>query len=367
MAIRIAFAVGASSVAMAQVYADEVSAPTATAESAAAPQSQAPAPLGIFGASLPSKGKLVVSVNETYAKFSGSLVGTQSVTPQYAVTNIVSPSTPASSVSHVVRNDPNDNEIFTDTIGFTYGLTADVALSAKISYFHKTQHVDVFSGMSGSTLLGMSETSSSGWGDTSVSGIWHVWRDGNSQLNVNMGLVLPTGNTDVTSYTFNNSGVYSTKRAVYTLQLGHGTYDILPGITYSTTNGPWSWGASYQGDIPLDYNQNGYRWGNYHAISGWNGYTWTKGLESTVRLTAELQGAIAGSDPAILGYGPCSVAAWYGGKYVTVFPGVVISGDHFGVPSASFGVEVGLPIYQDLNGLHTARQYSVSAGLKYGF
>jgi hypothetical protein len=37
------------------------------------------------------------------------------------------------------------------------------------------------------------------------------------------------------------------------------------------------------------------------------------------------------------------------------------------MPKASLAAEIGIPVYQDLNGLHTAREYTASIGFKYGF
>lgn len=54
-------------------------------------------------------------------------------------------------------------------------------------------------------------------------------------------------------------------------------------------------------------------------------------------------------------------------EFITAFPGVNISGRYFGLPAASIGAEVGLPLYQDLNGLHTKRIYTAQVGLKYAF
>lgn len=89
-----------------------------------------------------------------------------------------------------------------------------------------------------------------------------LYRDAMNQLNLNMGLRLPTDSIDEasTGFTIIPTSI-STKRAVYTLQLDLATYDALPGITYSGTLNRLSQASSYHADIPLDYNVNGYQWG----------------------------------------------------------------------------------------------------------
>ncbi len=117
----------------------------------------------------------------------------------------------------------------------------------------------------------------------------------------------------------------------------------------------------------MDTNNQGYRWGNYNEFDGWTGYRLLPGLGTSLRIVGSLQGPIHGYDPQILGYGPCSNPLWFGGDFVDLLPGVSISGRYIGVPRLSMSTAVDLPLYQNLNGLHTARDYAVIISLKYKF
>ncbi len=351
--------------------------PGATPPQAPAPQPPAPlgvaslneleqpsAPLGIFGANLPGQGHLVVGVAPFFNKLDGSLIGSQSVSQQYAVTHVYTNYAPGLT-THVVRNDPQDVEIWGVPFGASYGLTKDVALTVSSIYLDKHQDVTVFKGMSGTAVQGTSHTGSSGFGDTAVVGAWRVYHDSMNQVNLQFGMFLPTGSATVDATALTNSGIFKTGRAVYTLQLGTGTFDALPGVVYSGFIDNVSWGASYRGRLPLDKNSEGYRWGNYNEFNVWAGYSWLPKLETSLRFSGSTQGQIVGYDPKILGYGPCSNPDWFGGQHIDMFPGVTVGGRYFGVPAATAALEFGVPLYQDLNGLHTARDYSILTGIKY--
>jgi hypothetical protein len=53
------------------------------------------------------------------------------------------------------------------------------------------------------------------------------------------------------------------------MQLGSGTYDLLPGITYAAQYSSFSWGAQAQATIRLDRNDRDYRLGNRALVQAW--------------------------------------------------------------------------------------------------
>ena len=329
----------------------------------------APTPLGIYGVNQPKQGVFSLSINPGYFALSGSLIGTQSMSPVQAVTDPSVKTTfgPIVGKPVQVRNVPATVNIGFVGFGLTYGLTKDFAVTVASAYLDKNQDVNVFKGMSGSTLLGQSDAGTQGISDTALVGLYRLYHDSMNQINVFFGFFLPTGSTTENEGGFNNSGKYGTKRAVYTLQLGTGTVDALPGITYSGVLGKWSWGLAFRGRYALDTNAQGYRWGAYSEFDGWGGYTWLPGLSTTLRVMGQVIGHIDGYDPQILGYGPCSNPLWFGGDFVDILPGLSISGRYFDMPAATASVAFDVPVYQNLNGLHTARNYGVLTGLKFKF
>ncbi|MGC9195471.1 MAG: hypothetical protein ACP5IL_08465 [Syntrophobacteraceae bacterium] len=317
---------------------------------------------------MPGQGHLIGGVVGAYGLNAGGMIGDTPVTSRWAVQNVYSTYTPKGvGVPHVLRNDPEDVKIWSEAAGLTYGVTNNFALSLASQYFEKQQDVNVFKGMSGTTLEGVSQTHSSGIGDTFLTGLYHIYGDPINSINASFGMSLPTGSTTIDAVSFSNSGVPTDKRGVYTLQLGSGTFDAMPGITYLAVLNQWTWGLSYRARLPLDTNNQGYRYGDYNEFDAWTGYKLLPGIGTTLRILGSLQGHIHGYDPQILGYGPCSNPLWYGNDHIDLLPGVDVSGRFIGLPRLTFYTEGDVPLYQNFSGLHTAKCYAVAMGLKYKF
>jgi hypothetical protein len=327
------------------------------------PPAQPPAPLGVFGADMPAKGKFVFSFLPSATRMQDSHIGVQTVSAPYIVTHVVSPDTPVG--SHLLRLVPKDLTIETEGFAVAYGLTSDLTLFASTSLIQKDVNMQAFQGLSGTTSLGYSVGSTSGLGDTTLAVIARVHHDAVTRVNVNLGLSLPTGSTTETQNLLLPNDTAPAKRAFYAMQPGSGTVDLLPGVTYSGVMRAWSWGASYRARLPLDRNAQGWAYGDLHEVNAWAGYSWAPGLETTLRLNATTQAAIQGQDPGIKGYAQGSNPQFYGGQQVGLYAGAIVSGRFVGVPSAQFGVEAGAPFYQNLNGPQLGRNWQVNFALRY--
>lgn len=335
----------------------------AHADPSAAGPAQAPAPVGVFGADMPGQGKFVLSLSPSFARSQGNLIGVNPVSAQYIIDNVKSAETPAG--DHLLRMVPKSLSVDSQAIGVAYGLRSDVTLSVSTTLVEKSVDMQTFAGLSGSRSLGYSVGRTSGFGDTAVAGVVRVYQDPINRVNVNFGLSLPTGSTtdDITLLT--PSGTSPAKRGFYAMQPGSGTVDAMPGVAYSGVLGAWSWGLSYRGRLPFDRNSQGWSYGDLQEVNAWSGYTWTPGLETTLRLNGAAQGAIAGRDPLIVGYGQSCDPLFYGGRQVSLFGGVVVSGRFLGLNATQLGVEAGAPLYQQLNGPQLARDWQVSLSLRY--
>jgi hypothetical protein len=80
-------------------------------------------------------------------------------------------------------------------------------------------------------------------------------------------------------------GIMMEMRSSYGMQLGTGTYNLLPSLTYLGSAGHLGWGAQMKARIALeDENDEGYRWGNLYEATAWLSYKLTDGLSGTARL-----------------------------------------------------------------------------------
>jgi hypothetical protein len=312
---------------------------------------------------MPDKGHFIFSVLPSFSLNSGSMIGTSSVSPQYIITHVKSPYTPDG--DHLLRMAPQSLSVETQTFNVAYGLTPNVTLNIASSLVEKSLNMQTFKGLTGTTSLGYSRSDTWGLGDTQVSTIVRVYRDRINQVTVNFGLSLPTGSTTETQSFLLPTGLRPTSRAFYVLQTGTGTVDAMPGISYSGVLNRWSWGASYRGRLPLDDNSEGYRYGDYNEINFWGGYSWTPGLETTLRLNGTEQGTIHGEDAMIRGFGQTADPMFYGGQQISLFAGAIVSGSYIGIKRAQLGFEVGAPLYQNLNGPQLGRDWQVNLALRF--
>ena len=332
---------------------------------------QAPAPLGVFGVGLLNQGQWAVSYAPVWSRLAGSQIGTSPAYAEYIIQNVYSYHTPGSvGTPKLLRMVPSSFEFFGQSVSAAYCVTKDVTLVAATTYWEKW--VDMYTyhaGTGPSALLGTSTGHTDGIGDTLLAGVWRVYHDTMNQLNLNIGFSLPTGDTTANQTLFvpKNGGSYSYARAFYGMQPGSGTLDFMPGLAYSGVLDQWSWGLAYRGRFPMDSNPDGWRYGAWNDLTGWGGYTWLPGFETTLRLDGMTQGRIGGFDPLITGFAQGANPYFYGGQWVSIFGGVNLAGKYFNIPKANLSLEVGLPVYQNLNGPQGARAVQANMALTYKF
>ncbi len=330
---------------------------------------QAPAPLGVFGVGLLDQGQWAVSYAPSWTRLAGNQIGTNLVSPEYIIQNVHSSHLPPAPGKYgLLRMVPNNFEFFGQSASAAYGVTKDVTLIVATTFWERYVNMDTFHpGTGPSALLGTSTGHTEGLGDTLLAGVWRVYHDSMNQINVNMGFSLPTGSTTLNQTLLVPKDVYSFARAFYGMQPGTGTLDAMPGVSYSGVLDRWSWGLAYRGRYPLDDNPQGWRYGDMSDFTGWGGYSWLPGLQTTLRLDGMVQGSIHGFDPSIVGYAQGANPLFYGGQWVSIFGGVNLAGKYFNVPKANLALEVGLPVYQDLNGPQGARALQANMALTYKF
>jgi hypothetical protein len=340
--------------------ADNLSANIKGAPTAPAAAPLAPAPLGVFGADMPPEGRLVLSIIPQFANLSHRLKGTRSVSPEEVVATtpwFIDP-------RKTVRGVPQNIAVATQTVSLAYGVTKDIAVVVTAGMIEKNLDFLTFKGASGITRLGPSYTGTDSLSDFTGSAIYRVYEDSMHRIQLNLGMSFPTGSNHSAFTLLQPTGVYLTSRAFYSMQLGAGTFDVMPGVVYAGHLGQWSWGASYRGRFPLAANPEGYLYGDLHEFNGWGGYSWIPGVTTTLRVAGSIQGPIRGYDPNIVGKAPAANPNLYGGERVELFGGATISGKLVGLDDATLAIEAGAPVYQNLNGPQLSKNWQAGMALR---
>ncbi len=322
-----------------------------------------PVPIGVFGDNLPDPGRLTLTVIPQFGENAHNRVGTRTVTSQQVATML-----PGWYWNPAVHYTTLQQWSFVEaqTVTLAYGVMKDLSLVVLTGAWEKHQSLLTFYGSSNLVPRGMSFTGTDGLLDSQAALIWRAYQDPVNRVKINLGMSFPTGsNHNLTGVVLQTPGNFTIPRAFYGMQSGSNTYDLLPGILYGGAIRPWSWGLSYRARIPLTWNPEGYKWGNYQETNGWIGYTWFAGLTTSLRLSFSVQSQIAGADWLIASKLPSANPLSWGGKILQVLGGADIDGKLLGAPGFSVGLEAGVPLYQNLNGPQLSRVWQAGMALRW--
>jgi hypothetical protein len=328
-------------------------------------------PAGVYAAGMVPAGKVMFDYTPMFMHMQDNYIGSSTVSPQTIVTTIPSNMMMNSGMMGMMKENyrvvPSAMDVQMNMLHAMFGFTDRINLMVMASYQEKTMRMTTFAGASGTQILGSSKSSVSGLGDTSVNSLWRVYQGPHDHLHIGLGLSLPTGSATQSIAMLSPMGSLMTMRASYGMQLGNGTVDLLPGVTYTGHRHDWSWGAAYRGRLALDDNAEHYHYGAQNELTGWGGYSWIPGFTTTARIDGAVQDRIHGADPQITGLMQGTNPRFYGGTHLDLLGGFEIAGKNFGLNGMQLAVEVGGPVYQNLNGPQLGRSWQVNVALGAGF
>ena len=208
-------------------------------------------------------------------------------------------------------------------------------------------------------------TQSKGFGDFTITVLYRVVESERRRVHLNLGLSLPSGSTNESQVTPVSGG--ELERLPYAMQLGSGTVDLRPGVTYNETWKHMYWGGQVLGVLHAGTNSRGYRLGYSYQVSGWAGRRWADWVATAFRLDWRHWFDPDGADPLMMANrSPAENPNLQGGRRLDALFGV----DFFlGKPleGTRLSVEAGLPALQDLDGPQLRTRWVLTAGLQYAF
>ena len=326
------------------------------------------APISIMGDHLHEKGDWMVSYRFMRMEMDGNRIGTDSVSPEENVTTIANRFSGVAGQPPTLRVVPTEMTMDMHMFGAMYGVTDWLTLMGMAMYKDNEMDHVTFAGGAGTTRLGTFETESKGWGDLMVSGLVKAYEDDMHAVNVGLGLSIPTGSIKEEDTVLAPTGATPRLRLPYTMQLGTGTYDFHPAVTYIGHKDAFSWGAQYKAEVRLeDENDQGYSWGDKHGLNFWGGYAWNKNVSTSLHLSASTQDEIDGIDPNIVAPVQTADPDNYGGEIIETGFGLNLKGTEGWSLGHEIAAEFTLPVYQDLNGPQMERDYAFTLGWKKAF
>jgi hypothetical protein len=199
-----------------------------------------------------------------------------------------------------------------------------------------------------------------GIGDLGMYALFKLFDNGTHHAHVAAGLSAPTGDVDIK---LRRNHQVEGGFIDYGMQLGSGTWDFKPSLTYTGHADQWSWGAQVNGTVRMeDQNESGYALGDIFQSTAWGSYGFTDWLSASIRGVYTLQGSIKGSYNGLINqFSTVDYPNNYGGKYWDIGFGlsaIVPSGDLAG---NRVSVEWLQPVDDNVNGYQLERDGTLSA------
>ena len=299
------------------------------------------APIGVMRDHVHDKGDIMFSYRYSLMKMQGLRQGTDKI------------STNAASATTNYMMLPLQMDMHMHMLGVMYGVTDNLTLSAMGSVIEK--RMDNIKKMNGSQQF----REASGVGDTKINALYQFYETDNSRLQFNLGLSLPGGEI---------KEAYNNTRLPYAMQPGSGSYELLPGLSFSSYNGNDSYGGQINTVFRLNSNNSGYKLGDMYNATIWGAKKLGEAFSLSSRLNYTISEAIEGNDKTLMpNMTPANNIAAYGGKRLDFF-----LGGNFIAPKGYFkghrlAIEFGFPIYQKTDALQLETDYQLIIGWQKAF
>lgn len=296
------------------------------------------APIGVMGDHTHKKGEWMLSYRYMYMRMGGMRNGSRNLTTGQALQR------------HMVT--PLNMDMHMHMLGGMVAPHDKVTLMAMVPIIQQN--------MDHQNRMGTKFTTRSwGIGDTRLSALIPVMEKNHHEIVINPGVSIPTGSINQRD----NTPLGDNRKLPYPMQLGSGTVDLIPSITYRGKHGKLSWGTQAGGTIRLGRNSNEYRLGNRVYVTPWVAYQPAKGISTSLRLKGQSWGHVRGADPDL---NPNVVATAnprnLSGKRIDLIAGVNLLKPTGFFKNHRLAIEAGMPLMQQLDGPQLKTVFYISAG-----
>ena len=216
-------------------------------------------------------------------------------------------------------------------------------------------------GHGGGHAPGRHEHGSSGLGDTVLAALLRLYGEGDHQIHAGLGFSAPTGDVDRK----NPDGTM----VHYGMQLGSGTWDFLPTLTYSGRHQALTWGAQLGGVFRLESkNKRGFSFGDQYRATGWTAYRVLEWASLSLRVQYSKEEDIQGHYDRPHNHGsPADLQVNYGGEFWDLGIGVntVVTGG--ALAGHRLGIEWLEPVAEHYHGYQLGRDGTLAVSWSLAF
>lgn len=298
-------------------------------------------PINVLGSHTHLRGEKMIGYRYMWSDMGRNRMGTRDITPDDVLKKY-----PVAHTGMVMQM---------HMIDLMYAPTNELSLMVMLPYIQMSMdHIN----QSGVRFT----THSEGIGDTTLMGLWTFKGDPRQKGNrfvLNTGISLPTGSTSKRAATPSNPSA----KLEYEMQLGSGTIDLLPGITYLGESDIWTWGAQFMPVVRLGTNSAHYRLGNEQRVSAWGHYKVSDAIGPSLRLRYLHRDNISGADAEL---NPATNSAFDPSQQATqrldLFAGLNIYVPRGKWKGQRLTFEIGHPIYQNVTGIQLGTYWQYNLG-----
>ena len=297
------------------------------------------APISVMGDHMHKMGEWMVSYRYMSMEMDGLLKGSDSVAPTMMATGFMTNMLPTEMTM--------DMHMF----GTMYAISNKWTLMGMLNYLDNEMSMP------------MGKMDSSGLGDIKIAGLYDLaqWDDGR-RMHLKLGLNLPTGSIDEK----HNGNILG-----YGMQLGSGTYDFEPAITYLAQTENYSYGAQLGGILRIGENDQDYTLGNRFEAALWGARKITDSLSASAKFDyssqSEVDGAHKGLTTMQKNMSPGNQASSQGRDITTFGLGLNYYFQNNGLSGHRLAAEWETPIDQKVNGVQLELDSVWTLGWQYAW
>jgi hypothetical protein len=260
-------------------------------------------------------------------------------------------------------------------LGLMYAPTDKLTLMLMANYIETEMDHRVLPMSAGMINNGSTKftTETSGIGDVKLGGLYRFYLEENRKAHLGLSLSLPTGSIDEKDTTPGMGGP-ANRQLPAPMQLGSGTYDLLPSLTYVQQFEDWSYGAQANAIIRLESeNDNGYRLGDVFGATTWVGSNLNEWVGINTGLNYTYTSKLTGSQDDInktMGGNKTVTTAYEsntGGERLDAIFGINLYVPTGSLKGQRIAIDLRLPLWQDLNGYQLETDYALTLGWQMGF
>ena len=305
-------------------------------------RADAHAPLGVMGDHYHKKGEWMFSYRFMQMNMGGNRDGTNDLSTQQVF-------------SRGFMVAPLKMETKMHMFGAMFAVSDKLTLMAMIP--HVTKKMDHI------TMGGMRFTTrAEGVGDSKITALYSLVQKADKRIHLNLGLSLPTGSIDKRD----DTPAMANAKLPYPMQLGSGTTDLIIGSTLMAQAESVSWGIQGLATIRTGENDNNYRLGHEFNATAWIAKNISHTSSVSFRMNYKRWNDIKGSDPDLNpNMVPTARTDLRAGDRIDALLGFNYYAKEGMLKGHRFSIEVGMPVYQDLDGPQLKAKSQILIGWQY--